>query len=89
MTVREFLKLWADNIDVKVYQIPISKIDKSSALVCRQTADVATLLDSNQNYLDFDIENLQMDDDLLCVVCKASDEQSEKIVDAHLSGKRM
>ena len=84
MTVREFLKLWADNIDVKVYQVPIKEIDRSSALVCRQIADVATLLDSNQNYLDFNIVNLQMDDDLPCVVCKADDEQSKKTIGAHL-----
>lgn len=87
MTVREFLKLWVDNIDVRVYQFPIKKIDRSSALVCRQTADVATLLNSNQNYLDFNIENLQMNDDLLCVVCKANDEQSKKIIDSYLSGR--
>lgn len=87
MTVREFLKLWVDNIDVRIYQFPIKKIDRSSALVCRQTADVATLLNSNQNYLDFNIENLQMNDDLLCVVCKANDEQSKKIIDSYLSGR--
>lgn len=87
MTVREFLKLWVDNIDVRVYQFPIKKIDRSSALVCRQTADVDTLLNSNQNYLDFNIENLQMNDDLLCVVCKANDEQSKKIIDSYLSGR--
>ena len=80
MTVREFLKLWADSIGVKVCQIPIKKIDR---LVCRQIADVDTLLDSNQNYLDFNIESLQMDNDLLCVVCsKASDKQSKKTIGA-------
>ena len=83
MTVREFLNLWADNIGVRIYQVPIKEIDKSSALVCRQTADVATLLESNQNFLDFNIENLQMDYDLLCVVCNASDEQAQKIISAY------
>ena len=37
MTVREFLKLWADNVTIKVYQRPIWKIDKNSSLFALQT----------------------------------------------------
>lgn len=87
MTVREFLKLWADNVTIKVYQRPIWKIDKNSSLVHRQTANIDTMINSNQNFLDFEIENLQMDQDLIIVVCKANKEQEEKTIAAYNSGK--
>lgn len=83
MTVREFLKLWVDNITIKVYQRPIWKIDHNSNCVHRQTADINTMINSNQNYLDFEIDNLQMDQDLIIVVCKANKEQEERTIRAY------
>ncbi len=85
MTVREFLSLWVDNISVKIYQVPIKEIDKCSDLVHRQTATVDIMINSNQNFLDFNIENLQMDDDLIVVVCKANSEQAAKTIHAYKS----
>lgn len=83
MTVRQFLALWVDNISVRVYQEPIIEIDKYEDLVHRQTGSVDVLLNSNQNYLDFKIVNLQDDDGLVIVVCKANEEQERKIVESH------
>jgi hypothetical protein len=87
MIVKEFLALWADNPSIKIMQMPIKKIDKISDPVHRQTALVSELLESNQNYLDFEIAYFLMDDDLLIVVCKAKEEQARKTVDAYLEGR--
>lgn len=85
MTVKEFLSPWADNPSFKIMQMPIKKIDKSNELVHRQTAPVSELLESNQNYLDFEIRYFLMDEDLLIVVCEANEEQERKTVEAYLS----
>lgn len=88
LTVRQFLELWSDNISVRVLQIPIQKISKGDrSLIHRQTDFVNTLLNSGANYLDFQVVNLQMDFDLICVTCKANDEQAAKTINAHLYGK--
>lgn len=86
MTVREFLRLWTDNVTIKVYQIPIWKIDKNPSSVHRQTADIDTMINSNQNFLDFEIENLQMDQNLIIVVCKANEEQEKWTIAAYNNG---
>lgn len=85
MKVREFMELWVDNVDLKVYQEPIKQIDKNVRLVLRQIGSVNVLLDSNQNYLDFDIVNLQYDDGFIIVVCRANKEQEQKTINAYRS----
>ena len=83
MKVREFMALWMDDVSIKVYQEPIKQIDKSGGLVHRQTGSVDVLIDSNQNYLDFDIVNLQYDDGLIIIVCKANKEQEQRTINAY------
>lgn len=83
MTVREFMSLWVDNVSIKVYQEPIEEIDKCSDLVCRQTGSVDVLINSNQNYLDFKILNLQYDDGIIVIVCEANEEQRQRIINSH------
>lgn len=83
MTVREFMALWVDDVGVKVYQMPIKEIDKCTDLVCRQTGSVDVLINSNQNYLDFEILNLQYDNGLIIVVCEANEEQRQRIINSH------
>lgn len=85
MTVREFMAMWVDDISIKVYQRPIKKIDKCDDLVHRQTGSVDVLINSNQNYLDFEIEYLMQDDDLIIIVCKANKEQEQRTIDAYKS----
>lgn len=87
MKVKEFLSLWADNPSIKIMQMPIKKIDKGSSPVHRQTALVSELLESNQNYLGFEIAYFLMDNDLLIVVCEANKEQERKTINAYLYGK--
>lgn len=88
MTVREFMEVWADNISIKVYQTPIKAIDKCNDLVHRQTGSVDVLLDSNQNYLDFNLDYALEDDGLIIVVCTANKEQEQRTINAHKGIKR-
>lgn len=71
MTVREFLSKWIDNVSIKIMQIPDTKNKKESkAPVYIQTDTVDVLLNSNKDFLDYEINNFQMDNDLLIVVCE-------------------
>ena len=88
MTVREFMEVWSDNVSVKVYQTPIKEIDKCNELVHRQTGSVDVLLDSNQNYLYFNLDYALENDGLIVVVCTANKEQEQSIIDAHKGIKR-
>ena len=85
MTVKEFMSMWVDDISIKVYQRPIEKIDNCNALVHRQTGSIDVLINSNQNYLDFEIEHLMDDDGLIIVVCKANEEQEQRTIEAYKS----
>lgn len=86
MTVREFMAMWVDDdVSMKIYQRPIKKIDKCDGLVHRQTGSVDVLINSNQNYLDFEIEYLMNDDGLIIVVCKANEEQEQRTIEAYKS----
>ena len=88
MTVREFMKVWPDDISIKVYQTPIKEIDKCNELVLRQTGSTDVLLNSNQNYLDFNLDYALEDDGLIIVVCTANKEQEQRIIDTHKGIKR-
>lgn len=85
MTVREFMSLWIDDVSIVVYQEPIKEIDKCKDLVRRQSGSVYVLLDSNQNYLDFEIVNFQYDDGRIVIVCKANEEQKRRTIEAYRS----
>ena len=83
MTVKEFMSLWIDDVNMVVYQEPIKEIDNCKDLVRRQSGSVDVLINSNQNYLDFEIVNLQDDDGRIVVVCKANKEQEERTIRAY------
>ena len=83
MTVREFLALWVVNVSIRVYQEPIEEIDKYPDLICRQAGSVNVLINSNQNYLDFEISNLQLDDGVIVIICAANEEQKQKIISSY------
>lgn len=85
MTVREFMSMWVDDISMKIYQRPIKKIDKCDDLVLRQTGSIDVLINSNQNYLDFEIESLMDDDGRIVVICKANKEQEQRTINAYRS----
>ena len=83
MTVREFMALWVDSVGMRVYQKPIKEIDKYPDLICRQTGSVDVLINSNQNYLNFEILNVQYDDGLIIIVCEANEKQKQRIINSH------
>lgn len=87
MTVRKFMALWTDNVKMKVYQIPIKEIDKCKEPVLRQAGSVNFLINSNQNYLDFEIRNLQSDNGIIVIVCEANDEQRRSTINAYKYGR--
>lgn len=71
MTVREFLSKWVDNVSIKIMQIPDTKNKKESKTPIHiQTDNVDVLINSNKDFLDYEINNFQMDNDLLIVVCE-------------------
>lgn len=87
MTVREFMSLWVDDVSMVVYQESIKEIDRCKDLVHRQSGSVDMLINSNQNYLDFEIVNFQDDDGGIVIVCKANKEQEQKTIRAHREGR--
>lgn len=68
MTVREFLSLWVDNVSIKIYSA--SAAEQFHNLNHCQTDTVDVLINSNKDFLDYYVENLQLDGDLITVVCK-------------------
>ena len=86
MTVREFMSWWVDNVSMRVYQEPIKEIDIYPDFICRQTGSVDVLIRINQNYLDFEIVNLQDDNGVIVIVCKANEEQKQRIINSHKYG---
>ena len=82
MTVKELLsnKL---SLEIKVFQVPIKEIDNSVGLVKRYQGEISVALNSNQNYLDFEIEYLYHDDGFLVIICKANKEQERKTINAY------
>ena len=84
MTVRELLNNQTER-EVKVYQVPIKDIDSCKELVMRYQGEISVSLDSNQNYLDFEVEHYYHDNGYLVVVCKANKEQEQRTINAYRS----
>lgn len=82
MTVKELLEKQS-KCEIKVYQEPIKEIDSCKELVTRYQGEISVSLNSNQNYLDFEVENYYYDDGDLMIVCKANEEQKERIINSY------
>lgn len=91
MTVKEFLKnqlyLLTEDIAIKVYQLPVKEIDICKALVRRYQGEISVALKSNQNYLDFDMQNYYYDNGYLIIICQPNKEQEKKTIEAYYDGK--
>lgn len=85
MVVREILAI-CGNIDVKVFQAPIERLDGCKAPVLRQYGSADILLNSNQNYLDFEVLELRCCSNIPIVLCKANKEQEERTIRAYRCG---
>lgn len=84
MTVRELLNNQTE-YEIKIYQMPIKEIDNRKELVMRYQGEISVSLDSNQNYLDFEVEHYYYDNGYLVVVCKANKEQEQRTINAYRS----
>lgn len=82
MTVRQLL---SNNLslEIKVFQVPIKEIDNNVSLVKRYQGEISVALNSNQNYLDFEVEYLYHDNGYLVIICKANKEQEQRTINAH------
>lgn len=86
MTVSEILSVIPFGTVVQVEQVPIKRIDTGETPVLRQYADVKTLSDSKQNYLNFEVVRLCQVCGILTIRCKANAEQEMAIISARYSG---
>lgn len=84
MTVRELLNNYTE-CELKVYQVPIKEIDSCEELVKRYQGEVSVSLNSNQNYLDFEVENYCYNNEHLVVVCRANKKQEQRTINAYRS----
>lgn len=84
MTVKELLNKQTE-CEIKVYQVPIKEIDSCKELVKRYQGEISVSLNSNQNYLNFEVEHYYHDNGYLVVVCKANKEQEQKTIKAYKS----
>jgi len=86
MTVKQLLLNNLSLVQViKVFQVPIKEIDSCKELVKRYQGEISVSLNSNQNYLDFEVEYLYHDNGYLVVVCKANKGQGQRTVNAYRS----
>ena len=74
MIVKELL-LKEECLNTKIFQVPIYEIDTNPELVNRFTGEIVVALNSNQNYLNFNVLQYYHDDDYLVVICEANEQQ--------------
>lgn len=84
MKVKCFLKKQPEQ-EIKVYQVPIGKIDSCKELVRRYQGSVEVSVNSNQNYLEFEVLHYYHDDGFLIVICKADEKQEQRTIKAYRS----
>ena len=84
MTVKELLNDKTE-CEIKIYQVPIKEIDSCKELVKRYQGEISVSLNSNQNYLNFEVEHYYHDNGYLVVVCKANKEQERKTINVYKS----
>lgn len=82
MKTKDVLSVMRPGTVVNIYQVPIERIDKSGADVCRQVVEITTLLRSNQNYLEFDVVRIEQRGGLMTIVCKANPAQEAATIAA-------
>ena len=87
MKVKEFLQNRDKNVEIKVFQQPIKEIDSCVEMVKRYQGEIIVALNSNQNYLDFEMKNWYHDDGYLVVICQSNKEQVQRTISAYKSGQ--
>ena len=85
MKVKEFLEKQLD-CEIKVYQLPIKEIDSCKELVRRYQGNIKVSINSNQNYLNYEMLHYYHDNGYLIVICEADKEQKQRTINAHKKG---
>lgn len=83
MNVKDFLTKQIDSIEIVIYQIPIKEIDTCKNLVRRYQGNIRTSLESNQNYLDFEVKQFYHNNGFLIIVCEANEMQRQITIERH------
>ena len=87
MTVKDLLETINTETNIIVRQKPISRIDSFCGLVERQRGACGVLLDSNQNYLDYEVLKTESYGDTVEITCKASPAQEIRVINAFYNGR--
>lgn len=85
MTVKEYMEILDDNTEIIVKQYPIQRIDSSCNLVERQNGKRNDLIYSRQNYLDYEVKQVNTRDGSVEIICKANPKQESKVIAAMYS----
>jgi hypothetical protein len=86
MTVKEYMEILDDNTEIIVKQYPIQRIDSSCNLVERQRGEKNVLIYSRQNYLDYDVKQINTHyNGSVEIICKANPKQESKVIAAMYS----
>lgn len=87
MVVADILDIIPHGTVVHVFQMPIERFDPCGEPVLRQTGEVAVLLASQQNYLEFEAVKLEQRGGIMSITCKASPAQERATIEAFYSGR--
>lgn len=87
MTVKEFLEKQNKDVNIKVYQPPIKEIDSCKELVRRYQGEISVSLESNQNYLGFEMKHYYHNNGYLIIICQPNKEQEKKTIEAYYDGR--
>ena len=82
MKTKDVLSVMRPGTVVNIYQMPIERIDRSGAEVCRQVGEITYVLGSGQNFLEFDVVLIEQRGGLMTIVCKANPSQEAATIAA-------
>lgn len=69
----------------EIHQLPIPLIDSCPDPVCRYRGPIRNCLESNQNFLEFEVRKYGIFDNKILIICKANAKQERHTIDAYRS----
>lgn len=69
----------------EINQLPIQLIDSCPDPVCRYRGPISTCLESNQNFLEFEVRKCGVFGNKVLIICKANTKQERRTIDAYRS----
>ena len=89
VTVKQKLQViplkYSQVCECEIYQLPIQLIDPCPDPVCRYRGPIKTCLESNQNFLEFEVCKYKIFNNKVLIICKANIEQERRTIDAYRS----